>query len=98
MNQDPIHPIDYLEDTLGGREAVIFVQRHILYPRRTLKQIATKFNISPERVRQLSNRAIQKIVRASRLQESEDMLYFLLELIREVQMIQKISERSAQSD
>jgi RNA polymerase sigma-32 factor len=51
---------------LGDRERQIFEARRLTDSPPTLDELAAKFCISPERVRQIENVAFQKVRRAAR--------------------------------
>jgi RNA polymerase sigma-32 factor len=46
---------------LNGRERRIFEARHLADEPRTLDDLATEFNVSPERIRQIEMRAFEKV-------------------------------------
>jgi RNA polymerase sigma-32 factor len=51
---------------LNGRERLIFEARHLAEEPETLEQLAEKFNISRERIRQIEVRAFEKVKKATR--------------------------------
>jgi RNA polymerase sigma-32 factor len=52
-------------DVLNGRERRIFEARHLADEPMTLEQLAAKFNVSRERVRQIEVRAFEKVRKAA---------------------------------
>jgi RNA polymerase sigma-32 factor len=53
-------------EVLNGRERVIFEARHLADEPETLEELAEKFNISRERIRQIEVRAFEKVKKATR--------------------------------
>jgi RNA polymerase sigma-32 factor len=53
-------------EVLNGRERLIFEARHLAEEPETLEQLAEKFNISRERIRQIEVRAFEKVKKATR--------------------------------
>jgi RNA polymerase sigma-32 factor len=53
-------------EVLNGRERLIFQARHLADEPETLEQLAEKFNISRERIRQIEVRAFEKVRKATR--------------------------------
>jgi RNA polymerase sigma-32 factor len=53
---------------LNGRERRIFEARHLADEPRTLDDLATEFNVSPERIRQIEMRAFEKVRHAVKQQ------------------------------
>jgi RNA polymerase sigma-32 factor len=53
-------------EVLSGRERLIFEARHLADEPETLEQLAEKFNISRERIRQIEVRAFEKVRKATR--------------------------------
>jgi len=51
-------------EVLNGRERLIFEARHLAEEPETLEQLAEKFNISRERIRQIEVRAFEKLQKA----------------------------------
>ena len=53
-------------EVLNGRERIIFEARHLADEPETLEELAEKFNISRERIRQIEVRAFEKVKKATR--------------------------------
>jgi RNA polymerase sigma-32 factor len=53
-------------DVLNDRERRIFEARHLVDQPLTLEQLAVKFDVSRERVRQIEVRAFEKVRKAAR--------------------------------
>ena len=53
-------------EVLNGRERLIFEARHLAEEPETLEQLAEKFSISRERIRQIEVRAFEKVKKATR--------------------------------
>ena len=53
-------------DVLNGRERRIFEARHLADEPMTLEQLAAKFDVSRERVRQIEVRAFEKVRKAAK--------------------------------
>jgi RNA polymerase sigma-32 factor len=53
-------------EVLSGRERQIFEARHLAEEPETLEQLAEKFNVSRERIRQIEVRAFEKVRKATR--------------------------------
>jgi RNA polymerase sigma-32 factor len=53
-------------EVLNGRERLIFEARHLADEPQTLEQLAEKFNVSRERIRQIEVRAFEKVRKATR--------------------------------
>jgi RNA polymerase sigma-32 factor len=53
-------------EVLNGRERLIFEARHLADEPQTLEELAEKFNVSRERIRQIEVRAFEKVRKATR--------------------------------
>lgn len=53
-------------EVLNGRERLIFEARHLADKPETLEELAEKFNVSRERIRQIEVRAFEKVRKATR--------------------------------
>jgi RNA polymerase sigma-32 factor len=53
-------------EVLNGRERQIFEARHMVEEPETLEELAVKFNVSRERIRQIEVRAFEKVRKATR--------------------------------
>jgi RNA polymerase sigma-32 factor len=53
-------------EVLNGRERLIFEARHLVDEPETLEELAEKFNVSRERIRQIEVRAFEKVRKATR--------------------------------
>jgi RNA polymerase sigma-32 factor len=53
-------------EVLNGRERLIFEARHLADEPETLEELAEKFNVSRERIRQIEVRAFEKVKKATR--------------------------------
>jgi RNA polymerase sigma-32 factor len=53
-------------EVLSGRERQIFEARHLAEVPETLEQLAEKFNVSRERIRQIEVRAFERVRKATR--------------------------------
>jgi RNA polymerase sigma-32 factor len=53
-------------DVLNGRERHIFEARHLVDEPPTLEDLAAKFNVSRERIRQIEVRAFEKVRKAAK--------------------------------
>jgi RNA polymerase sigma-32 factor len=61
-----LHALAAAVEVLSGRERQIFEARHLADEPETLEQLAEKFNVSRERIRQIEVRAFEKVRKATR--------------------------------
>ena len=61
-----LHALGAAVEVLTGRERQIFEARHLAEEPETLEQLAEKFNVSRERIRQIEVRAFEKVRKATR--------------------------------
>jgi RNA polymerase sigma-32 factor len=61
-----LHALAAAVEVLSGRERRIFEARHLADEPETLEQLAEKFNVSRERIRQIEVRAFEKVRKATR--------------------------------
>jgi RNA polymerase sigma-32 factor len=61
-----LHALSTAVEVLSGRERQIFEARHLADEPETLEQLAEKFNVSRERIRQIEVRAFEKVRKATR--------------------------------
>ena len=61
-----LHALAAAVEVLSGRERQIFEARHLAEEPETLEQLAEKFNVSRERIRQIEVRAFEKVRKATR--------------------------------
>jgi RNA polymerase sigma-32 factor len=61
-----LHALSAAVEVLNGRERQIFEARHLADEPETLEQLAEKFNVSRERIRQIEVRAFEKVRKATR--------------------------------
>ena len=61
-----LHALSTAVEVLSGRERQIFEARHLADDPETLEELAEKFNVSRERIRQIEVRAFEKVRKATR--------------------------------
>jgi RNA polymerase sigma-32 factor len=61
-----LHALAAAVEVLSGRERQIFEARHLADEPETLEQLAEKFSVSRERIRQIEVRAFEKVRKATR--------------------------------
>ena len=61
-----LHALSAAVEVLSGRERQIFEARHLADEPETLEELAEKFNVSRERIRQIEVRAFEKVRKATR--------------------------------
>jgi RNA polymerase sigma-32 factor len=61
-----LHALTAAVEVLNGRERQIFEARHLVDEPETLEELAEKFNVSRERIRQIEVRAFEKVRKAAR--------------------------------
>jgi len=61
---DQTHQLNLALSRLNEREQVIVQQRWLQESKATLQELADKFNISPERIRQIEVQAMKKLKEA----------------------------------
>jgi RNA polymerase sigma-32 factor len=61
-----LHALSTAVEVLSGRERQIFEARHLADDPETLEELAEKFNVSRERIRQIEVRAFEKVRKATK--------------------------------